>query len=344
MRLVSRGGHYNVNRIGTNWVRVFMADAYHFVLDLPWWKLLFVSLIYWATVNLFFGLLYWADIDKLLPGGSFADAFFFSVQTMSTIGYGNMTPKSIYGNIVVFFQAWLSFITDAGIVSLMIQKMSRPTRLRHTIEFSSVATISRESTTYRPPTGHTSADQGGEYITNHDFTLTFRVINLRTRQLCSPTFHLFLLKKEDNGEFVIHELEYELNRQVGRARAVNFSSAYLTLPWTYSHTIDKQSPLYGMTKQQMIRSQVEIIPILDVVDELSSCNFQVRWSYLPMEIRWNESFVPIVRRNESGILEFDCTKLSETKRDKDYSYSEELSTQSSEKNFTESGIDLGEGF
>lgn len=157
MRLVSRGGHFNVRKIGGDWLRVFMADVYHFLLDLPWWKVIIFSLVYWATVNLFFGLLYWADIDQLAeyvitfknpffsiricktilshkfhfslpsftfvdfcrPGGTFADAFFFSVQTMSTIGYGNMTPHSTYGNIVVFFQAWLSFLTD-GVYPILL--------------------------------------------------------------------------------------------------------------------------------------------------------------------------------------------------------------------------------
>jgi len=317
MRLVSRGGHFNVRKIGGDWLRVFMADVYHFLLDLPWWKVIIFSLVYWATVNLFFGLLYWADIDQLAePGGTFADAFFFSVQTMSTIGYGNMTPHSTYGNIVVFFQAWLSFLTDAGIVSLMIGKLSRPTRLRHTLEFSEFATINRRGVSYQPPKGLQSSDQGGIYVESTDQILSFRVLNLRTRQLCNPEFNLFLIKREPDGEFLIHELDFELNSQVGRTRAVGFSSAYLPLPWTFTHRIDKHSPLFGMTRQQMLESQCEIVPIFDVVDELSSCSFQVRWSYLPSEIKWGEAFVPILSRGLDGKFEFDCTRISETEVDR----------------------------
>jgi len=67
----------------------------------------------------------------------------------------------------------------------------------------------------------------------------------------------------------------------------------------------------------MLDSQCEIIPIFDVIDELSSCSFQVRWSYLPMEIKWNEVFVPVVSRSEEGPIQYDCLRLSETRPDPD---------------------------
>lgn len=67
-----------------------------------------------------------------------------------------------------------------------------------------------------------------------------------------------------------------------------------------------------MTRQQMLESQCEIVPIFDVVDELSSCSFQVRWSYLPSEIKWGEAFVPILSRGLDGKFEFDCTRISGT--------------------------------
>eukprot|EP01126_Amoeba_proteus_P043135 TRINITY_DN4716_c0_g2_i7.p1 TRINITY_DN4716_c0_g2~~TRINITY_DN4716_c0_g2_i7.p1 ORF type:complete len:352 (+),score=41.72 TRINITY_DN4716_c0_g2_i7:65-1120(+) len=308
-RLVSRSGHLNLKRRGIGWFQLFSADIYHYYLDMSWPKLTFLSLLYWTCINLFFALLYWFDIQNIGAASRFRDAFFFSVQTMSTIGYGNYTAQSLYTNIVVFFQAWLSLITDGVVFSLIVQKLSRPSRLRHTVAFSKVAVVNDLAYTYRPQPGKLHAEEGGHYERGSPM-LSFRILNLRKRQLCNPLVQLFLLRKE-HGEYILHELDYECNRQTGRARAVSLSHPYLPLPWIVSHPLDKFSPLTGLSKEEMLQQECEIIVVFDVVDELTSNNFQRRWSYLPTEIRWGHKFLPMVGR-DNGELEIDYSNLSVT--------------------------------
>jgi len=142
---------------------------------------------------------------------------------------------------------------------------------------------------------------------------TFRIYNLRKRQLCTPILQVKLLMKDAYGNYNFHELDFENHKQVGRSRDVTWSSLYLPLPWTISHPINQLSPLYGMNKKDMIAKECEVIVIFDVIDELSSKNFQVRWSYLPREIVWDQEFAPMVSRRE-GELWVDCDKLSETQQ------------------------------
>jgi len=90
------------------------------------------------------------------------------------------------------------------------------------------------------------------------------------------------------------------------------SKPHLQLPWTITHKIDPFSPLFSKSYQDMIDEQFEIISVLDGVDELTSLNFQCRWSYLPTEIRWHHDFLPMLYRNERGEFVADYNKLSRT--------------------------------
>jgi len=235
------------------------------------------------------------------------DAFFFSVQTMSTIGYGNYHPKGTYINFIVCIEAWMSFITNACITGVIITKIQRPARLRHTMEFSKVAVIN--TTTEGFKLDNKDWYPTGKYQSGIP-TFSFRIYNLRKRLLCVPDLRLMLLKKEGKN-YVIHELDYDINRQTGRPRMNSFSKPHLQLPWTVVHTINESSPLYKQGRNEMVIGDFEIICVLDGVDELSSLNFQCRWSYLPHEIEWDHEFVPLVGRN-GDMFTIDYSKLSAT--------------------------------
>eukprot|EP01125_Pyxidicula_operculata_P018189 TRINITY_DN6447_c0_g1_i1.p1 TRINITY_DN6447_c0_g1~~TRINITY_DN6447_c0_g1_i1.p1 ORF type:complete len:356 (-),score=45.84 TRINITY_DN6447_c0_g1_i1:1053-2120(-) len=317
-RLVSRDGHFNVDSIGLSWWKVFKADVYHYYLNMSWYKLIFMSFLYYALINLLFAALYMVEMENINSAEDFADVLFFSVQTMSTIGYGNYYPKGYYLNTLVFLQSWAALVADGVIAALIIAKISRPNRLRHTVVFSELAVInsttSLDFTTVSPSASLMSFSPLSSReppSSDNCPSLSFRILNLRKRQLSDPTFRLLLMRREEN-KYAIYELDFEINKQIGRTRAMGFSVPYLPLPWVVTHKIDKNSPLYQQNRNTMINSEYELIAILDCVDELSGSSFLSRWSYLPSEIRWEHSFVEMVKRNNEGVISVDYDLLSET--------------------------------
>jgi len=309
-RLLGRDGHFNVEHQGFSCWKLWKADVYHYIVNLGWWKIISLTLVYFVIVNTFFATMYWIELGGI--GGtsvdsSWFDAFFFSVQTMSTIGYGNYHPKGFYINAIVCVEAWSSFITNAAITGVIITKIQRPARLRHTMEFSKVAVINTTTKAFKMD--NKNYNPTGVYIAGI-LTFSFRIYNLRKRLLCMPDLRLLLLRKEGKN-YVIHELDYDINHQVGRPRLDTLSKPHLQLPWTIVHPINDLSPLYKKSKTEMLQGDYEIICVLDGVDELSSLNFQCRWSYLPHEILLDHEFVPLVARN-GDMFTIDYSKLSET--------------------------------
>jgi len=189
-----------------------------------------------------------------------------------------------------------------GFCSLIISKVSRPARLRHTIQFSDVAVINKQS--------HYNYNEDDDY-----HSLSFRFYNMRKRQVIDPLLFLFFLRKEqrEDGKMhhIIYELPYEINRQSGRIRNVASSRALMSLPWTVMHKIDRNSPLYGKTQQDLEDTEGEIIIILEGADELTSAGFQRRWSYLPYDILWNHKFTECVGRDEEGLLNVNVINFSD---------------------------------
>eukprot|EP01130_Rhizamoeba_saxonica_P016068 TRINITY_DN7354_c0_g1_i1.p1 TRINITY_DN7354_c0_g1~~TRINITY_DN7354_c0_g1_i1.p1 ORF type:complete len:351 (+),score=32.32 TRINITY_DN7354_c0_g1_i1:24-1076(+) len=312
-RLASRDGALNYERSGVSWWKLYVSDSYHYVLNLKFWKLLTVAFVYYLAVNLLFGCLYYADIGNISNANHFYDAFYLSVETMSTIGFGKLNPDSFYLRSIVFFQTWMSLMFDGVVVALVFSKVSRPSKLRHTIKFSKVAVINKTKKAfqyYDPDWPYT-----GEY--EYKQTINFRLVNMRKRQICESEVFLLLLRKEEYGinsqRYVLHELSFELNRQKGRTRFMDFSTPLLPLPWEIYHTLDENSPLYDLIQDNEFVDDFEIIVVFSGIDELTSCNFQSRFSYLPQEIIWNREFVDIVSRDdESGRIAINFHELSTT--------------------------------
>uniref|UniRef100_A0A6B2L930 Inward rectifier potassium channel C-terminal domain-containing protein n=1 Tax=Arcella intermedia TaxID=1963864 RepID=A0A6B2L930_9EUKA len=291
------------------------ADSYHYLVNMSWWRVALMTLFYFIVFNSLFATLYWIDLYQIGgvgPNPTWGDAFFFSIQTMATIGYGYYHPKGIYINSIVCVEAWLSFTFNAIFTGMIITKVQRPARLRHTMKFSEVATINKLSDIYTSQEINNLPDEyNGGYEKGH-LGLSFRIINLRKRLFCMPDLRLMLLKRSGRN-YVVHELEYEINRQVGRPRAEAQSKPHLQLPWTITHPINRTSPLFGKNLDDFVNGEYEVICVIDGVDELSSLNFQCRWSYIASEIYWDHIFVPMLSRDpQSGAFQIETNNLSKT--------------------------------
>lgn len=330
-RLVSRKIHkLNVKRAGVSTFR--FVTWYHSILEYSWWKLLLLLCVIFSMINLFFGCLFLWDVEGLngVPSGlstagNLYICFCFSVQTLTTIGYGSLAPSSFYIHGVAATEGFLSFIASALLTGIVFAKISRPTKLSRQIIFSNIATVNRVTRTYVP---HPENHLQGKYKETQHYVLAFRVANLRKSQLCNTSVRLLLLRREFNdvGTSIldqrarsvdrVYELDFEIYNQLGRNRGISFSVPYLALPFTIEHTITEDSPLFGTSPSEWMQPEkhFEIIAVLDAVDEGVSMNVQARWSYLPHEINLDSEFVNITRFNpKSAMYEIDFAKFHETR-------------------------------
>ncbi len=240
-------------------------DLYHVMLILPWLGFLGLIGLLYVVMNALFALAY-----LLVPGsiagatpGSFSDAFFFSVQTMATIGYGVMSPQTLYSHILVAIEALVGLLGVAMATGLMFSRFSRPTAR---VLFSQVAVIS----TY-----------------NGIPTLIFRAANQRHNQILEAQVQLALVRDEVSTEGLTMRRFYDL--KLLRSRTPIF---FLT--WTVMHPIDEESPLYGLSPEALWDSNLEIVVILTGLDENFSQTIHARHSFIAEDIHWGKQFVDIL--------------------------------------------------
>jgi inward rectifier potassium channel len=272
-RLVQRRGPPTVVRLGRQrqW-----RDVYHRMLTLSWPRFFLMMAVWYVGLNVAFALLYMADQDAIAEArpGSFGDAFFFSVQTVATIGYGVMHPQSLYGNLVMTLETSFGLIGFAVLTGLIFARFSRPTSR---ILFSDVAVITRHDGTP---------------------TLMFRCANQRLNQILEAAIGVTMLRDEVSAE----------GRQIRRfhdLKLLRNRTPVFALTWTVMHPIDEHSPLHGMTQRKMADQEVEIVVVLTGVDETFAQPIQARHSYLASEIMRNHTFVDILTKLEDGRAAID---------------------------------------
>lgn len=257
------------------------ADVYHYLLTAPWPLLLLIVVGAFVTVNAIFAGAYMLDggIENARRG-SFADAFFFSVQTMATIGYGKMAPATIFANALTTIEAVTGLIGLAVVTGLVFAKFSRPTAR---VRFSRVAVISRRD-------GVPS--------------LMFRMANVRGNRIMEATIHVVLARQEKTleGEEVRRFYDLELSR---------YRNATFAYSWTAIHPIVEGSPLYRQTAQTLADQDAEIIVSLMGLDETFSQTVHARHSYGPEDLRWGARLADILQRTPEGSV-IDYSSFDDT--------------------------------
>jgi inward rectifier potassium channel len=257
-------------------------DTYHLILTLSWPGFAgFVFGIY-LLINLVFAALYMLGphaIAEMAPG-SFSDAFFFSVETLATVGYGHMYPESFYGHLIAMLEIIVGMFGLAVITGLIFVRFSRPTAR---IQFSKVAVIA-------PFDG-----------VPH---LMIRVANLRHQAMVEPEFHMILLRNVITAE----------GDDVRRFRSLKLDFDHLiAFPavLTVRHRIDKASPLFGMTPQDFQQQDIRIMASIVGVDTVIVAPVQSFGDYNYDQIRWNQRFVEIYDQNEEGQYTVDYARIDE---------------------------------
>ena len=259
----------------------FFADIYHYLLKAPWLYLMLIIALTFAGMNAIFAIAYMADkgIENARPD-SFADAFFFSVQTMATIGYGKMSPDSIVANVLVSFEALLGLVGLAMVTGLVFAKFSHPSAR---VRFSAVAVV-------HPRDGVPC--------------LMFRMANVRANRIVEANVHVVFACQETTREGETLRRFYDLALERDR-------SALFTLSWTVIHRIVEGSPLYGATPESLEKVDAEIVVSVVGLDETFAQTVHARTSYLPDQIIWGARFADILTRGERGIARIDYTRFDE---------------------------------
>src|SRR5258708_6524321 len=217
------------------------------MLTLTWPRFFLVMAGWYVGINVVFALLYMVDSDAIAEArpGSFEDAFFFSVQTVATIGYGVMHPQTLYGNLVMTLETLCGLIGAAVLTGLIFARFSRPTAR---ILFSDVAVITQHNGTP---------------------TLMVRCANQRLNQILEAAIGVTVLRDETSAEGRTLRRFHDL--KLLRQRTPVFA-----LTWTVMHPVDADSPLYGLTEADMIQEGIELVVVLTGVDETFAMPIQAR--------------------------------------------------------------------
>jgi len=258
-------------------------DAYQWLLGLSWPQFAaFVAAIY-ISLNLLFAALYTICSDCIagMRPGSFLDAFFFSVQTLATVGYGHMYPSNLYGHIVTTLEIMSGIFLLAVMTGLIFVRFSWPIAR---IVFS-------KSVVVAPLNGRP--------------TLMLRIGNLRQRNLVEAEFRILFNRDEpllEGGDF-----RHFYNLKLQFDRLPSFPAAL-----TLRHVIDEHSPLYGATPQTLEAARVVLIASVVGIDPVIPAAVQTQQDYSWRDIRFGERFVEIYTDNGEGKLTVDYGRLHET--------------------------------
>jgi inward rectifier potassium channel len=285
-RLLNRDGSFNVTREGLN--PLSSLGLYQWLLRISWPQFLLFICLYFVAVNaVFAGAFLLCGPDALQTStGQFANepfyrAFFFSVDTFATIGYGNIYPVGVAANTLVSIEALLSIVSVALVTGVMFARFSRPTAR---ILYSRNAVVA-------PYRGGTA--------------LEFRIANARSSQLIDVQVQAILTKIEPTtgGSTVRKFYELPLERQ----RVVFFP-----LSWTVVHPIDANSPMWRLTQQDLTAAEAELLVLLIATDETISATVHSRSSYEVDEIVWGARFANMFLRSESeGIIGMNLDRIHE---------------------------------
>ncbi len=287
-RLLNRDGSFNVALEGLD--PLSSLSLYHWLLTISWPKFLaFISATY-LVLKTFFALAYLACGPDVLQSvtGSFASepfyrAFFFSVDTFATIGYGNITPVGVLANSLVTIEALLNIVGVALATGVIFARFSRPTAR---IIYSRNAIVA-------------------PYREAH--ALEFRIANARSSQLIEVQVQAILTKLERVGGTTVrrfHDLPLERNRVV-----------FFPLSWTVVHPIDAASPMSGLTHADLVAANAELLVLLTGTDETGSQTVHSRSSYQANEIVWGARFGNMFMRDElEGIMGMDLNRIHDIER------------------------------
>lgn len=261
-----------------------LEDIYHWVLLRKWREFFLVVAAAFVAINAIFALLYLAVPGSIANAreGSFEDAFFFSVHTMGTIGYGSMSPATRYGNIIVALEALVGMVSVALMTGITFAKFARPTAK---VLFSNKMVIQTRD--------------GAPH-------LIFRMANWRHNQVVEAQVRLLILLTQRTAEGDTLRVPHE-------SKLVRDKNAVFALTWLAMHRIDESSPFFGDDWLERLRAQNgEMFLTIIGYDETIMQTIHARYAYALEDIVPNARFADILTVQADGTRVIDYTRFHET--------------------------------
>ncbi|MCU7493594.1 MAG: ion channel [Bacteroidota bacterium] len=288
-RIINNDGSFNITRVGTGFS---LWDIYQFLVNLSWPRFISSVLGFYLLVNCFYALLYFITGIDSVHGArgetiirTLENLFFFSVQTISTVGYGNMAPMGIYANIIVTFETLTGLLGFALVTGLLYGRFSRPTAR---ILYSSKALISP----YQDKT-----------------SLQFRIANQRSNALLEVEAKVMVAFVENtNGSSKREYYNLALERSY---------IYFFPLSWTIVHPIDEESPFWNKTPEDLKNLETEILILIKGYDDIFSQTVHSRFSYRFDEIIWGARFKPAFFIDQNGDVIIDLKNIHNFETDRD---------------------------
>jgi inward rectifier potassium channel len=282
-RTINADGSFNVRREGLRWRDT---NPYLMLIDTTWPRFLLFVLLGFLTINMIFACVYLMIGIEHLKGleselNGFTNAFFFSVHTLTTVGYGNVYPIGLWANVASSIEAATGLMVFAIATGLLYGRFSRPSAR---ILYSRNAIIAP----YQDGT-----------------SVQFRITNARRNVLMNMEARVLLMIVESkNGEMKRSFIDLELER-----RRIYF----FALTWTVVHPIDSNSPLFGKTREDLEKLSAELLILIQGFDDTFSQQVHSRYSYRHDEIVWGARFLPSFKVDANGGLVVEVDRIDEMK-------------------------------
>lgn len=286
LRAINKDGTFNIRR--PRGLRHFAGSVYMHLVSMTWPKFLALVVAAYLTVNLVFAGMYFglgavrASVPEL-ELGAFARAFFFSVHTLTTVGYGDLYPVGLAANVLSSVEAAMGLMGFALATGLLFARFSRPSAR---LAFSERAIV---------------APFGGGH------SLQFRVANRRTNVLMDVQTDVLLMTVEADAAG-------NLKRNFAELKLERKGVFFLALTWTIVHPIDEQSPLHGKTASDLEKLQAEVLILMRSFDDSFSQVVHSRHSYRWDEVEWSAQFVPAFEVAPEGHLVLDVDRVGHMRR------------------------------
>ena len=280
MPTLSRDGYLIARRVGID--HRFATDLYHFLVCGSWARLILGISVFYLFAITVFALGFYAVEGSVAGGrpGVFSDSFFLSVQTFSTIGYGDLGPGNGYANVLVTAEMLAGLLTTAIATGLVFAKFARPTAR---LLFSRVAVIQRGP---------------------HDPELSFRVANQRSNRIIDADIRVALSRLEETRDGGVRRRLIDVPLERSRA-------PFLALTWTARHVVTQKSPLYGQTRDTL-RAQDALLTVSVVgTDETLAAAVHAQHVYRADDIIWNARFRDVFRNDQAGQPVVDYSRFHE---------------------------------
>lgn len=286
-RFVTKGGNANVRKTGIGFLDSI--SWYHTMLNLPKWKFMMIVVLFYFAVNCFFAALYYINGVEHLKGvemttsmDNFGQAFFFSIQTFTTVGYGHISPNGFTASAIAAIEALFGLLSFAIATGLFYGRFSKP---KAHILFSENAII--------------APYQNGK-------ALMLRVTPYKNAHLTDVEAKITLGLQTDEAGKVANKF-YILDLEMQKVNSLNLS-------WTLVHPITETSPLFGLSESDYQNAIGEFIVYIKSFDDMYSTTVVKRTSYVFSELVYGAKFVPMFSRSEDDnrtILHIDKLNVFE---------------------------------